>query len=333
MKIVRGRLNPAQVSDPAYRYDSDCACIQYSPDGGTTWNNAPGSDPRNAPQFRFPARTGSDISCNCAANARAWIKDVIDRCTAILEVGGVVVALANQILSFAEIIFAEAGGWLLNLILDVAGTLFGIGYSALSGAFDTTQYELLLCALFCTCDTAGQWDDMRFAALQSQITATMNTTAAFVVNLFLSIQGQVGLSNAGAIGDVTADCSGCSCCDTYTVTYFAGRGDGVMTNPTTVEPGGTYTFTAEEFPGFPGAYSLAFCLSCCLEVTAAAGSGSIGATNHVLCGAEDYYHGELVGECFQRINYGTGDEGGIFSITLTFGEVGCGTPSSFGCEF
>ncbi len=211
MTLIRSRLSESQIGTTSYRYDSDCACVQYSPDGGTTWNDAPGSDPRNAPQFRFPARTGSDIRCNCAANARAWIKGVIDRITEILAIGGIVVEIANEILRFAEIIFAEAGGWLLNLILDAAGTLFGLGYAAINGAFDATQYDLLLCALYCTCGTDGQWNETQFSNLQSNITENMNATAAAVVNLFLSIQGMVGVSNAGAVGTETADCSVCTC--------------------------------------------------------------------------------------------------------------------------
>ncbi len=130
MTLIRSRLSESQLGSTSYRYNSDCSCVQYSPDGGTTWNNAPGSDPRSAPQFRFPART---------------------------------------------------------------------------------QYDLLLCALYCTCDTSGRWDDTRLVNLQAKITATMDATAAAVVNLFLTIQGAVGLSNAGAIGTETADCSGCDC--------------------------------------------------------------------------------------------------------------------------
>ncbi len=224
MTLIRSRLSESQLGTTSYRYNSDCACVQYSPDGGTTWNDAPGSDPRNAPQFRFPERTGSDIQCNCAANARAWIKGVIDRVTAILAIGGIVVEIANEILRFAEIIFAEAGGWLLNLILDAAGTLFGIGYAAISGAFDTTQYDLLLCALYCNADAGGQYDDTRFAALQAMINATMNSTAAAVVNLFLSIQGKVGLSNAGAIGTETADCTSCMCDHCFVIDFTVSDG-------------------------------------------------------------------------------------------------------------
>ncbi len=240
MTLIRSRLSEDQLGTNSYRYNSDCACVQYSPDGGTTWNDASGSDPRNAPQFRFPARTGSDIECNGAANALAWIKGVIDRCTAILEIGGIVVELANEILRFAEIIFAEAGGWLLNLILDAAGTLFGIGYAEISGAFDATQYDLLLCALYCNADSNGQYDDTRFAALQSMITATMNSTAAAVVNLFLSIQGKVGVSNAGAQGTAMGDCSACTSCVTGYVWDFRVSDGGFVFDSEAATTGGTY---------------------------------------------------------------------------------------------
>ena len=47
--------------------------------------------------------------------------------------------------------------------------------------------------------------------LEAQVTHDLNTTAALVVNLILSLQGEVGVSNAGVIGGLTGDCSDCEC--------------------------------------------------------------------------------------------------------------------------
>lgn len=211
MKIVRGRLFSGDVSNPAYRYNSDCDCVQYSPDGGTTWTDAPNSDPRHAAPFRLPHRTGSDIECNAAANMVAWIKAVIDECTRICGVGGLAIALVNKILDFAEVIFAEEGGILLTLIQAIAGTIFDVGYAALTANFTSDQYDLLQCIFFCNIDGDGQVSADQFAEIQTEVTEQLNEVAGIVVNLFLSLQGEVGLSNAGAQGAATGDCSDCDC--------------------------------------------------------------------------------------------------------------------------
>lgn len=211
MKIIRGQLNPGDVSNPAFRYSVDCDCVQYSPDGGTTWNDATGSDPRHASAFRLSARTGSDRNCNAAANMVAWIKGVVNDCIHICEVGGVVVALVNKILDFADVIFAEEGGVLLALIQNIAGVVFDAGFAALSAAFTSDQYDLMLCIFYCHDGADGQVTPEQFALIQANITAQLNTVAATITNLFLSLQGEVGLSNAGAQGTETADCSGCDC--------------------------------------------------------------------------------------------------------------------------
>ena len=208
---------------------------------------------------------------------------------------------------------------------------------------DAFTNQLTCFLLACAVNTAGvvtfDWD-----CFVAKLNSTTDEFGLSEVQLRLYLQvsyllyfigGVSGLNLAGGTTAITDDdCSDCGCCDTFNVTYFAGRGDGIPANPTTLEPGGTYTFYAGEFPGFPGSYSIAFCLSCCMKITAATSSGSLGATNHVLCGGTGYYHGELVGECFQRINYGGGDTS-EFSITLTFDvtDCGCGEPSTFGCEF
>lgn len=224
MKIIRGRLSPSDVSNAAYRYNPDCDCVQYSPNGGATWNDAPEADPRHANAFRLPARTGTDRNCNAAANMVSWLKGVIDECTRICGVGGVVVALVNKILDFAEVIFAEEGGILLTLIQAVAGTIFDVGYAALTANFTSHEYDLLLCIFYCRIGSDGQVSVDQFAQIQSDITAQLNTIAAIVVNLFLSLQGEVGLSNAGAQGNATADCSDCACehCHEYDFTASDG---------------------------------------------------------------------------------------------------------------
>jgi len=225
-------------------------------------------------------------------------------------------------------------------------TFFGIVFSVLYGLLEFIVADLwdedftasLVCILRgCASNDGGvvTFDyDCFNDALAAQTTVFDLTFAQLrlfgqIQYLLMVIGGVDALNAAGATTAITDDVCDCGC-DEFNVTYDENRGTGVD-NPTTIVPGGTYTFEATEFPGFPGFYSLAMCFSCCLEVTSASGSGDFPNTNHVLCGATDFYHGELVGHCFQRINYGNAGSG-YFEITLTFGDEGCGTPSAFGCS-
>lgn len=276
MTLIRSRLSEADFSPPNQRYNADCDCIQITPDGGTTWNDAPGLDPRHSPAFLKPPVAGSSKQCDAAANMVKWLKDFIDQATALMDAGALVTAVVNKLLEFIDLVFPGAD--LLTLILEGAGVIFDIGATALTAAFTSDQYDLLLCIFYCHADGDGRVSVDALAAIESDITAQLNTTAALVVNALLFIQGEIGLSNAGAIGSETGDCDACACtfcykwdfriesyaADGWAVEspygqYSAGNGwqshsgDGLildLTFPTTVEItsvqwGGTAFFTAD----------------------------------------------------------------------------------------
>lgn len=247
--VIRKKLSEDDIGNPAYRYNSDCDCIQFSPDGGTTWTDTPGADMRHADPFRLPPRGGTDIQCSAAANAECWLQTFIEQVTTLLEAGAVIVAVINKLLQFVELIFAETGGELLNLILAVAGSIFDIGGGALAAAFTSDQWPILLCAIYCNMDTSGQVSAARFATMQAQVTANMNTTAALVVNLLLSTQGEVGVSNAGAMGEETADCSDCGCAWCRTYLGGDGLGDWVVPYDILGHAGGSYNGGTDQIDG------------------------------------------------------------------------------------
>lgn len=208
IQVIRKELTEDTFSNPAYRYNSDCDCVQYSPDGGTTWNDAPGSDPRIADAYRLPHRTGTDRRCDAAANMVKWLKDFCDSIAGLLDAGATITAIVNEILRFAILIFGLVIDALITLILDVAAALFGLGAAAFT-SLTSDQYDLLLCIFFCNADADGQISESAFASVKSQVTAQLNTTAGIIINTILSLQGQVGLSNAGTLGTETADCTAC----------------------------------------------------------------------------------------------------------------------------
>jgi len=225
VEIIRGRLSSQDFSNPALRYNPDTDLIEYSPDGGTTWNNAPEYDPRHASIYLYPPLVSSDVRCDAAANMVKWMKDFIDSLTELLEAGALAFALVNKALEIMALVFDPSV--LLLLITEACETIFGIGGTALLAAFTPDQYELLLCIFYCNLGLNGRTSAAGLARIESQVGEQLNTVAALVVNLLLLIQGEVGLSNAGTLGAETGDCSDCDCDWCYT--FFFDDSDGGWT--------------------------------------------------------------------------------------------------------
>lgn len=209
MKIIRGRLNPADVSNPMFRYDATCDCIQQTPDNGATWVDVASADPRHSVGFLKPPVAGSNKQCDAAANMVKWLKDFIDYETGLMVAGATITTLINGILTPLDLLFPAAD--FLSLIIDIAETIFGIGAAGLTTAFTSTEYDALLCIFYCQIDINGQVSAEKLSVIEGQVTAQLNTTAALVVNSILFVQGEVGLSNAGSVGSEVGDCSACAC--------------------------------------------------------------------------------------------------------------------------
>jgi hypothetical protein len=208
--VLRSRLQASDVTPANIRYNPDTDTVQMSPDGGTTWNDATGSDPRRAPAFRLPARTGVDRRCDAAANMVAWIHNFMDEVIADLTGIGTAGLVLSTALNAWSLLFEPTA--IIELIATSAEFIGGLGSTVLGAAFDSTAYDQMLCIFFCASDVDGQISPDGFLSVQSQIAAQLNTTAAIVMALILGAQGEVGLSNAGAIGTETGDCSACTDC-------------------------------------------------------------------------------------------------------------------------
>ena len=214
MTLIRSRLSEADFSNPTIRYNPDTDQIEMTPDGGVTWNPAPGSDPRHSLAFLKPPVGGSSKRCDAAANMVKWLHDFIDQCLFDLELIGSVTTIINSILLSLNVLSAGFASF-LEAISELAETISGIGSAALIIAFTSTEYDLLTCIFFCNVDSDGRVSVDALAEIQTEITAQLNTTAALVVNAILSLQGEIGLSNAGSVGSETGDCDGCACAWCY----------------------------------------------------------------------------------------------------------------------
>lgn len=210
IQLFRQRLSEADFSPPYLRYHAETDAVQYTPDGGTTWTNAPEFDPRHSSTLLRPPLTTSDVRCDSAANMVKWLHDFIDALIAAGSTASEILLVVNVLLEFLELLTGFASV-IINLIVEAAGTLATIGSAALDAAFTSDQYDLLLCIFYCNMDTAGNVSIDQLTAIQTAVTNQLNATAAGVVNLILGLQGETGLTNAGRIGSETGDCSGCEC--------------------------------------------------------------------------------------------------------------------------
>lgn len=210
MTVMRSRLSENDFSPSSLRYNSDCDCVQYSPDGGSTWVDDHGDDPRIGAKFIKPLKTGDDVRCRSASSMVAWLRNFIEYEAGILTTGAEVTAVANAALTLFDVLAPWA--ILAQLLIDVAGTLFGIGATALNAAFTETEWDILLCIFYCQIQADGSVSAARFAAIQADAAEQLNTTAALVTNLILQTQGRVGLQNAGTLYESESpDCSACEC--------------------------------------------------------------------------------------------------------------------------
>ncbi len=206
MKIVRKLLTASEITPASLRYNSDCDCVQQTPDGGTTWIDVPELDPRRGAGYRMPPNASADPQCNSAANMVAYLQSLIAADLAATNV----VSLVS--LWFEILLLVFPIGILADLLLIVAGAIATIGSTAIETAFTPEVYDALLCTFDCNIGADGQMSDAQLAAIYVDVAANYDATVQAVFGAHSSTVGAVGWSNAGAIGAITdADCSSCEC--------------------------------------------------------------------------------------------------------------------------
>lgn len=204
MEIVRKKLTQDEIIAPTLRYDTTCSCIQRTNDGGGTWVDAPGSDPRHDPSFRAPVRAGgADPRCDAAANLTAYLKKAIHDTMTPTTTTTAATVLFDAVLLLGEF------GVVVDLVSIVVEGLFAIGQSVVNAAMTDAVYAQLQCIFDLDISTDGSISAAQLTAIESDVAAQIGGTAETVLNLVFGLTGEVGLSNAGAHGTLTGDCTSC----------------------------------------------------------------------------------------------------------------------------
>lgn len=214
MFVIRKKLAASDITPPNIRWNEDCSCVQQTFDGGTTWVDAPGQDPRSSPGFRAPPLTTSDPRCDAAANMLAKLHAAVDMAIAFDNS----VRLAGEMFALFALAM-PALGVIVAVFTIIADVLLAIGGAAIDGSFTSAVYDDLLCVFYNHIDADGQMSDSQLADIYSDIAAHFDIVVQAVFGAVSSAAGAVGWSNSGALGTATGDCTSCSAwCYTFDFT-------------------------------------------------------------------------------------------------------------------
>jgi len=202
--LVRKKLTASEFSNSNLRYSEGCDCVQFSPDGGTTWIDQPANDPRTSDAYRLPPLTGSDKRCRAAKGMENLVRSFVDK-----RIEDITDAeLAGSILGIVA--FIPGFNVLWALILAFVAFAFTIAREVLEAAFTEAVYDELRCIFYCNIDDDGQMDAEGFTDAYAQL-VTFDAVARTWIQAVMDLVGYVGLSDAGVALEGAADCDECEC--------------------------------------------------------------------------------------------------------------------------
>lgn len=190
--------------------------VQVSNDGGETWTDAPGNDPRETSLY-VPLGNNADPDndvqrCNVAANGTANLQDFINTAYGIVNAGGALTAVVAALGAVVAVFMT--GGFILPVMAGLAAALIELGGSSILGAFDATFYDCWRCALYCRQKPGGSFEADDIASIKADLEANCPGAASTVASLILDVLGSVGLTNWGRVGGGagTGECDDCDDC-------------------------------------------------------------------------------------------------------------------------
>lgn len=211
MRFVRKRLSENDIQPAGTRWNADCDCVQVTNDGGITWVDDPGLDPRTNPALLLPPNTGPDVKCAAAAGMTEYFRHNVD--ARIREVN--VIGLANA--TFAIVGVFIPVGVIVGLFFAVSSAMLTYAAAIVEAAFTEDVYDDIRNLLYCLLDADGRIDDAGYDEFRLQLASSVgNVVVDGMVDLAFQMAGVVGLSNAGAkLADPDAECESCGWCEVY----------------------------------------------------------------------------------------------------------------------
>jgi len=222
MNVIRKRLYPDEGAPPQTRYDPETDSVQTTSDGGITWTQNDGADPRKNTAYQMPPNTETNVKCAAAAG---MVEDVTRVVNAGI-VGGTVVGIGAILLALLVLPI----GWLYLLVLAVSGGLLTAGGTALAASFTQGVYDQLLCIFYNNIASDGSITGSQWTNVLTDVDSDIGDALVYsTLELVFKLHGAVGLSNAGTLyADGEADCSPCA---GWTYCWLDGDGLGDWVTP------------------------------------------------------------------------------------------------------
>lgn len=202
--LIRKKLFTAEVSPDEYRINDTTGELEFSPDGGATWNDASDDDPRHGEQFRLPALTGNDDACDAAARMVALFQDNLLIFQNSINAAQFATDVMVVLLALSPVASIIAG-----IAIIAWNVLTEIGQSAIDEAFDSVVWDNIKCIIAAHIGSDGQMSlaqrDEIMSDIEDDHPGVVYDTLVNIVNLF----GEVLLSNAGVERTETGDCDDC----------------------------------------------------------------------------------------------------------------------------
>lgn len=213
--FIRKQLLAGEVYPENLRYNPTTHAVEYTPDGGTTWVPAPGSDPRNT--TTKPPLSGTNAACNSASSEVAYLVKFLNLLYDGINIGGTAFQLGTGLIN----LLVELGPW--GILLDVAVALTTVakvfGLPAISELLDPDSLELIRCVLNCHLKANNQIDANALTGIENDLAGLFTSNAATIINGLLSLQGVGGINDAMALnldpGEDCTTCAGCTWCYSF----------------------------------------------------------------------------------------------------------------------
>lgn len=249
MELIRKELSSDEISPPGTRWNPDCNCVQQTPDGGTTWVDAPGLDPRSAPGFQLPPNPTENPQCDAAARMTAEVKELVD---GFLTTSSTLQAV-NALLAIILVVL-PGYGILIDLLLVVAEALVAVGTVEIAEAMTDDVYLQLQCILEGVVNEDGTITQDEIDEAFEQVESTIGGIASTVIGEMMNTLGANGFSNAAASRSETGDCSACNPAANLQIINYLGTDLGAN-----LVQQSTLRWTADAIEYTPGTFYLAIC--------------------------------------------------------------------------
>ena len=197
-------------ADQLTRVNPETGRLETSSDGGETWQESTGNDPRFS-SSRID--TGGSIDCDDARYMVGLVQRLVNEQTAQIDLGTGILGGVGALNFVLATLFSFSP---VGAIAIAAVTAVGAFTSAaIDAALTGEVWERLLCNFLCHTEGQSQVTTVAFDAILAQIAADETGIAEVVLWNMVNTLGPVGLQNAVAMRvtptGIPADCLDCNC--------------------------------------------------------------------------------------------------------------------------